>query len=152
MKLTSNIPRELRSLRSNRGSQRTPTCSLRSLESSCHDKLYVDSLSFHLSINLAYSIPGTGIGYGYDYCVSIPGFKPTYTSYVFPTPTRASSMKVADVGATDSAFAMTDGGSSSSDVITATVSGGASSTALASASTSAIHPHMHKHKRAPHQH
>lgn len=29
---------------------------------------------------------GTGMQYGYDYCVSIPGYKPTYTSYINPNP------------------------------------------------------------------
>jgi hypothetical protein len=91
--------------------------------------------------------------YGYDYCVSIPNYKPVYTSYkdtiVMPTPrfTDGAGLKAANM---DDNMAIAGGltfpGSSSSVVTTPSASRGTLSV------TGAPQPHFHKHKRAHDHH
>lgn len=95
------------------------------------------------------SLVGTGLVYGYDYCVSIPNYKPTYSSYVntiVPVTLNFdegfNAMGSEEATATASASMGTESGSLASRVAAK------SSTDASSSITAAPKPHMHKHKRA----
>ncbi|KAH7081116.1 hypothetical protein BKA63DRAFT_201695 [Paraphoma chrysanthemicola] len=83
----------------------------------------------------------TGIVYGYDYCVSIPNYKPTYTSYVNTlvpmTANGPNAMKVEDAVATG--FASSKGNLLGSKT---------TAVSIAATSSSIQNLHVHKHKRA----
>ncbi|RYN19897.1 hypothetical protein AA0119_g7532 [Alternaria tenuissima] len=87
----------------------------------------------------------SGIRYGYDYCVSTIGFKPTYTSYVAPwgatmVPSANAMGMVANM-----LDETTTPGSSSSGHISVSVSVTSASNEATSSAT--VQPHFHRHKR-----
>jgi hypothetical protein len=102
-------------------------------------------LPYTIEIVVLTTLLGTGIGYGYDYCVSTIGFRPTYTSYVAPwgatTVPSANAMGIA-------ANVLDEAMTSSSALSRGTSSSvGVTPVSIEATSTATVKPHFHKHKR-----
>jgi hypothetical protein len=82
-------------------------------------------------------VQGTEMEAGYDYCVSIPNFKPVYSSYVPPWPTTPFKIKSLGAAASSTAKAANDVVKSSAKLTSATSATRAPTSATRAASTKA---------------